>query len=117
MNIHIRELSKLDRASLVRHFLALDGADRRLRFGVPLNDSAVRAYVARIDFERDTVFGVHDDALRLIGAAHLARSDGHAELGVSVLPAIAAAASAARSSRARICAPAIGACAPSSCTA
>jgi GNAT superfamily N-acetyltransferase len=85
MNIHIRELSRLDRAALEPHFLALHGADRRLRFGVPINDAAVRAYIARIDFERDAVFGVHDDGLRLAGVAHLARSDGHAELGVSVL--------------------------------
>jgi GNAT superfamily N-acetyltransferase len=87
MDIHIRELSRLDRAALEPHFLALDGEDRRLRFGASLNDDAVRAYVARIDFERDAAFGVYDDALRLVGAAHVARSDGHAELGVSVLPA------------------------------
>jgi GNAT superfamily N-acetyltransferase len=87
MNTHIRELSRLDRASLEPHFLALESKDRRLRFGVPINDAAVRAYVARIDFERGAVFGVHDDRLQLVGAAHLARSDGHAELGVSVLPA------------------------------
>ena len=85
MSILVRELSRLDRVSLEPHFLALGGEDRRLRFGVPLNDSAVRAYVARIDFERDALFGVYDDALKLIGAAHVARSDGHAELGVSVL--------------------------------
>jgi hypothetical protein len=42
------ELSPLDRAALARHFLALDGADRRLRFGVPQRDSAIRAYVERI---------------------------------------------------------------------
>lgn len=87
MNIPIRELARLDRAALEPHFLALDGEDRRLRFGAPLNDDAVRAYVARIDFERDAVFGVYDDVLRLIGAAHVARGDGHAELGISVLPA------------------------------
>lgn len=86
MNIHIRELSRLDRASLEPHFLALGGEDRRLRFGAPLNDDGVRAYVARVDFERDAAFAVHDDALRVIGAAHVARGDGHAELGVSVLP-------------------------------
>ena len=86
MNIHIRELSGFDRPSLEPHFLALDSEDRRLRFGIPINDDAVRAYVARINFERDAVFGVYNDALHLIGAAHLARSDGHAELGVSVLP-------------------------------
>jgi GNAT superfamily N-acetyltransferase len=31
--------------------------------------------------------GVFDDALQLAGAAHLARADAHAELGLSVLPA------------------------------
>jgi len=86
MDIHIRELSRLDRAALEPHFLALEAEDRRLRFGMALKDDAVRAYVARIDFERGAVFGVYDDALHLIGAAHVARNDGHAELGVSVLP-------------------------------
>ena len=38
---------------------------------VGLNDDALRKYVERIDFERDAVFGVYDDALRLVGAAHL----------------------------------------------
>jgi GNAT superfamily N-acetyltransferase len=86
MDIPIRELTRLDRAALEPHFLALEREDRRLRFGASFNDAAVRAYVARIDFERDVAFGVYDDALHLIGAAHVARSDGHAELGVSVLP-------------------------------
>jgi len=85
-DIPVRELSRPDRAALEPHFLTLGPEDRRLRFGVPLNDDALRAYVARIDFERDVVFGVSDDGLHLIGAAHVARGDGHAELGVSVLP-------------------------------
>src|SRR3989442_12175966 len=51
-----------------------------------MNDFAVRIYVKRIDFGNDAVFGVLDDELHLIGAAHLGRGDGHAELGVSVLP-------------------------------
>lgn len=66
--------------------LALDDEDRRLRFGTALPDQAIRDYVARIDFERDAVFGAFDDTLRLVAAAHLAHCDGHAELGVSVLP-------------------------------
>lgn len=85
MNILVRELCRLDRASLEPHFLALRGEDRRLRFGAPLHDASVRAYIARINFERDAVFGVHDDVLNVIGAAHVARSGDHAELGVSVL--------------------------------
>lgn len=83
--IIIRELSRLDAAPLYEHFLSLEAEDRRLRFGLPIGDSAVRAYVARIDFERDAVFAILDDELRLAGAAHLAREPGHAELGVSVL--------------------------------
>ncbi|MGQ0547534.1 MAG: GNAT family N-acetyltransferase [Betaproteobacteria bacterium] len=87
MSILIRELSRLERDALERHFLLLEAEDRRLRFGVPLADGALREYVRRIDFERDAVFGVSNDALELVGAGHLARADGHAELGVSVLAA------------------------------
>ena len=71
--IIVHELSRLERPALEAHFLAL-------------GDSAVRAYVARIDFERDAAFGIFDDELRLTGVAHVARASGHAELGVSVLP-------------------------------
>ena len=85
MQILIREISRLERAPLERHLLALEPHDRRLRFGVPLSDFAVRAYVARIDFERDAVFAICSDELHLVGAAHLARAHGHAELGISVL--------------------------------
>jgi GNAT superfamily N-acetyltransferase len=85
MQILIRELSRLERPILERHFLALGAQDRRLRFGVPLNDFAIRSYVARIDFERDALFGVSGDDLHLVGAAHLGRAYGQAELGISVL--------------------------------
>lgn len=84
--ILVRELTQLDRAALERHFLALDAGDRRLRFGVSLGDSALRVYVSGIDFERDRVFGVIDEDLHLLAAAHLGLVKGHAELGVSVLP-------------------------------
>lgn len=83
--ILIRELTYLDRAALRRHFLALAAEDRRLRFGIPLNDFAICSYASGIDFERDRVFGVYDDDLHLLGAAHLALAEGHAELGISVL--------------------------------
>jgi GNAT superfamily N-acetyltransferase len=86
MRIVTRELPSLERAKFATHLRALDGEDRRLRFGMALPDPAIEQYVARIDFSRDTVFGVFDDALQLAGAAHLARADAHAELGVSVLP-------------------------------
>ena len=82
----VRELTALDRPAYEQHLLALGTEDRRLRFGTPPADSVVRAYVERIDFERDALFGVFSDDLALVGAAHLARGDEHAELGVSVLP-------------------------------
>jgi GNAT superfamily N-acetyltransferase len=85
MNVIVRELARLDLPALEAHFLALGSEDRRLRFSVPLNDSAVRLYVGGIDFEQDAVFGVVGEDLALLGAGHLARASGHAELGVSVL--------------------------------
>lgn len=83
----VRELTALDRPALERHLLALDTEDRRLRFGIAPSDAAISAYVERIDFDRDGLFGVFDEKLQLLGAAHLARAPGHAELGVSVRPA------------------------------
>lgn len=87
MRIVTRELPRLERAKFATHLRTLDVQDRRLRFGLALPDTAIDEYVARIDFGRDAVFGVFDDALQLAGAAHLARADAHAELGLSVLPA------------------------------
>jgi GNAT superfamily N-acetyltransferase len=86
MIIHVRSLSRFELPALERHFLSLAGEDRRLRFGGALNDDGIALYVERIDFDRDAVFGVLDNELKIVGAAHLARSDSHAELGVSVLP-------------------------------
>jgi len=83
----VSQLSSIDRPALERHLLALNPHDRRLRFGTLPSDAAVRAYVARIDFDRDAVFGVFDEELAIIGAAHLAHAGEHAELGLSVLPA------------------------------
>jgi GNAT superfamily N-acetyltransferase len=87
MQIVTRELGRLEREKLAAHFLALGAEDRRLRFGLPLSDDSIADYAARIDFGRDALFGVFDDELQLAGAAHLARAEDHAELGVSVLPA------------------------------
>lgn len=84
--IIVGELTRLDRGALERHLLSLDAEDRRLRFGLALGDAALRAYVAGIDFGRDAAFCVFGDDLQLVGAAHLARSDDGAELGLSVLP-------------------------------
>lgn len=86
VNIVTKELSRAQLGALKTHFLALGREDRRLRFGVGLSNEGVIDYVDRIDFERDAVFGVFDDEIRLSGVGHLARGQGFAELGVSVLP-------------------------------
>ena len=87
MQIVTRELTRFEREKLAAHLLELDAEDRRLRFGLPVSDDTIREYVERIDFGHDALFGVFDDELEVAGAAHLARADEHAELGVSVLPA------------------------------
>jgi GNAT superfamily N-acetyltransferase len=83
--IFTKSLSTADRGALAAHLLALSTEDRRLRFGVVASDATIRDYVARIDFDRDAVFGVFADDLSLAGVAHVAIADDVVELGVSVL--------------------------------
>jgi GNAT superfamily N-acetyltransferase len=85
-NALTRELRANERPQLLIHLLALDAEDRRLRFAHPLSDDGVRHYVEGIDLTRDAVFVVTDTNLAIIGAAHFAREDGQAQLGISVLP-------------------------------
>ena len=86
----VRELASKDREQMLTHFLSLDEEDRLLRFGQMVPDHVIENYVRTIDFGRDTVFGVFDHDLELIGVGHLAYlpADGDkrtAEFGVSVL--------------------------------
>lgn len=90
----VRELTSADLDRMLRHFKALGEEDRLLRFGQVVSDHIIEGYVAGIDFSRDTVFGVFDDNLALVGVGHLAllpqmRGDDPqgqvAEFGVSVL--------------------------------
>jgi ribosomal protein S18 acetylase RimI-like enzyme len=90
--VPIRSLSERHRPRIRAHLLALDEADRYLRFGYSASDNQVGTYVDRIDFARDEVFGVFNRRLELIALAHLAyfgESSGRppsAEFGASVLP-------------------------------
>lgn len=90
----VKELNTGHVAKLKRHFLGLGAEDRYLRFGYPISDKSLESYVDRINFGTDAVFGVFDDALQLVGVAHLARmKDGlgaHAELTHDVKPGAAA---------------------------
>jgi RimJ/RimL family protein N-acetyltransferase len=87
----VRELDDSHRAAVLRHFLTLEGDDRHLRFGSPTSDAVIERYVANLNFNRDALFGVFNDALDLVGIAHLAYVPSandrprSAEFGVSVL--------------------------------
>ena len=87
----VRGLDDTHRAAALSHFLALEAEDRHLLFGSPTSDAIIERYVANLNFNRDALFGVFNDALDLVGIAHLAyvpsANDGtrSAEFGVSVL--------------------------------
>jgi RimJ/RimL family protein N-acetyltransferase len=68
----VKALSERDRKRMLRHFVALDRDDRLLRFGSMLGDEQVTAYVGKIDFARDIVFGVYNGRFQLVGVGHLA---------------------------------------------
>lgn len=86
MEFFTRLLRRHERGEYARHLLALDVEDRRLRFSSPRSDDAILDYVSKIDLDRDAILVVHDADLDVVGAAHLARGPGYAEVGVSVLP-------------------------------
>jgi len=87
--VAVQRLNPRHRDDIARHLLLLPADDRRLRFGQQVRDEGVREYIARIDFERDNVFGIHAPDLALAGVAHLALDPAEqaAELGLSVDPA------------------------------
>lgn len=70
--IRIKEVLERDRRRLLMHFLVLGESDRLLRFGSVLPDELITRYVQHLDFSRDTVLGVYDARLRLVGVGHLA---------------------------------------------
>lgn len=70
--VRVKELSERDRRGLLMHFLSLNANDRALRFGAAISDDMVTRYVQMLDFARDSVFGVYDDDLELVGVGHLA---------------------------------------------
>ena len=90
--VPIRSLAVRHRPLILAHLLALSESDRYLRFGYAASDTQVQRYVDSIDFGRDEVVGIFDEALALVAVAHLARIEGAAgtapmaEFGVSVLP-------------------------------
>lgn len=98
--VRVKELAERDRRRLLNHFLALPDSDRLLRFGSVLPDELLTRYVQKLNFSRDSIFGVYDTDFRLVGVGHLAfaprealpavrdatTKERVAEFGVSVLP-------------------------------
>jgi len=84
--ILIKQLDGSARSLLLRHMLRLSVDDIRMRFGGRQTEASVTAYVDRIDFNRDTLYGVFDYDLALTGVTHVGMGE-EAEFGVSVLPA------------------------------
>jgi RimJ/RimL family protein N-acetyltransferase len=94
----VKSLAERDRRRILRHFMGLDRDDRLLRFGSVLPDAQLEAYVAKLDFTKDILFGVYNRMFKLVGVGHLAfvSRDAHpdsihytdkekvAEFGVSV---------------------------------
>jgi ribosomal protein S18 acetylase RimI-like enzyme len=86
----VRTLGERHRQRVGEHLLALDDADRQLRFGHLASDERIASYVAQLDFDRDELFGVFDRQLALVALAHLAFDAARAtsEFGVSVSPRV-----------------------------
>ncbi len=70
--VMVKQLEERDRRRMLKHFMALDDSDRLLRFGTVLPDEQLTAYVNKIDFARDTVYGVYNRVFKLVAVGHLA---------------------------------------------
>jgi len=79
-------LTVADLDSLIAHFTALGEEDRRLRFGVAVDDAFIERYVRGIDLERDVIFGARSGPGQWVGIGHLVLDGKVVELGLSVLP-------------------------------
>lgn len=79
-----RKLNFLDKEKLTTHLQALQGEDRRLRFGGMVNDEYIASYVEQTCDKPDNKwFGVDDEG-KIVAACHAAIMNDAAELGCSV---------------------------------
>lgn len=90
--VPIREIKSSHTARIQKHLKTLGADDRYLRFGYAATDQQINDYVATLDFERDSLFGIYNRRLDLIAMAHLSYSidpdcASCAEFGVSVATA------------------------------
>ena len=85
LGLFIRPLTPGELPNYLEHLLRLDPADRRMRFGFPISDTGIRAYVQRIDLRTGHILALFDDDLDVVAAAHIVRAgDDVAEFAFSV---------------------------------
>lgn len=80
----IRNLTTGEHPAFRNHLLRLDADDRRLRFGMPMDDEAIRNYADRLDPAQDRLLGCADDQLRIVAAVQLSTRGESVEFAFSV---------------------------------
>jgi GNAT superfamily N-acetyltransferase len=80
----IRELFEEERPLVLDFFLRLGASDRYRRFGRPMTDDAVSAYVAGLDWTDSVILGAFDRDAELAGLLELADVRDGAEIAVVV---------------------------------
>ena len=85
----VAQLGPHHRGRVLQHLRSLSEQDRWLRFGYAATDGALLAYVKKLHFSRDAIFGIFDEAADLLALGHLGfdkdLSSKTAEFGLSVL--------------------------------
>jgi len=82
----IRELFEEDVQLLLAFFLCLPAADRYHRFGRPMTDESISAYVARLAWTDSVFLGAFDRGAKLVGLLELADVRNGAEIAIVVDP-------------------------------
>ena len=86
----VAQLGSHHRRRVLQHLQALPSNDLWLRFGYAVTDEALRLYARKLQFSRDAIFGILDEAAELMALGHLgfdkSASLKTAEFGISVLP-------------------------------
>ena len=86
----VAQLGPHHRGRVLQHLRSLSEQDLWLRFGYAVTDGALLAYVKKLHFSRDAIFGIFDEAADLLALGHLGfdknASSKTTEFGLSVLP-------------------------------
>jgi GNAT superfamily N-acetyltransferase len=85
-NYIIKRLNNSHREKVLGHFLRLDKESLYSRFCSHQNEYLLNLYVSRIDFDKNGIFGIFDDSLKIIGVGEcvIEENTNRAEVGFSV---------------------------------